>query len=77
MPAVEKRTSAALSRSSGITAVYEKYAAFLIILRAVNLRIFEQPATVMRNTDRLLRQPILTILGLTRAPLSAYYSTIA
>ena len=59
-----------------IIAAYEKYASFLMIVRALNPRIFEQPATVMRNTDRLLRQPILTILGLTRAPLSAYYSTI-
>ena len=29
----------------------------------------------MRNIDNHGRQPILTILGLTRGPLSAYYSS--
>jgi len=42
--AVEKSTSAAL-RASFVTAAYEKYTSFLMILRALHLRIFEQPAT--------------------------------
>ena len=72
MQAIEKRTSAAVRYMRRT----KKYAAFLMILSALHLRIFEQPATVMRNTVRLLRQPILTILGLTRAPLSAYDSIV-
>jgi len=39
---VEKYSSAAL-RSSFVTAAYEKYASFLMILRALHLCIFEQP----------------------------------
>jgi hypothetical protein len=41
--AVEKRPSAAL-RSSFVTAAYGKYASFLMIVRALHLDIFEQPA---------------------------------
>jgi hypothetical protein len=55
MQAVEKRLSSvagllrrtgksAALRASFVFAAYDKYASFLMILRALHLRIFEQPA---------------------------------
>jgi hypothetical protein len=48
--AVEKRPSAALC-SSLVFAAYEKYASFLMILRALHLNVFEQPVKKIFSTN--------------------------